>query len=91
MAPPHSSWIGSFRRVSAPLRGLHILDLGCGTGYISLMLGRGNHIVSLDLALEGVRITLARRRTPGGYTVGAGETLPFRETSFNAVAFTQAP
>lgn len=73
------------RKVSAPLRGLRILDLGCGTGHISLMLERENRIVSLDPALEGVRITRARRRTPGGYTVGAGEALPFREASFDAV------
>lgn len=73
------------RKVSMPLRGLRILDLGCGTGHISLMLEPDNHVVSLDPALEGVRITRARRRTPGGYAVGAGEALPFGDGSFDAV------
>jgi ubiquinone/menaquinone biosynthesis C-methylase UbiE len=73
------------RKVSAPLRGLHVLDLGCGTGHISLMMERDNHVVSFDPALEGVRMTRARRRTPGGFVVGGGEALPFRGESFDAV------
>lgn len=73
------------RRVSAPLQGLHILDLGCGTGHISLMMERHNHVVSFDPALEGVRITRARGRVSGGFVVGGGEALPFRGESFDAV------
>lgn len=73
------------RKVGAPLRGLRILDLGCGTGHISLMMEPHNHVVSFDPALQGVRTTRARRRTPGGSVVGGGEHLPFRDGSFDCV------
>lgn len=73
------------RRVSAPLRGLRVLDLGCGTGHISVMMEPHNRVVSFDPALEGVKITRARRRTAGGFVVGGGEALPFRNDSFDAV------
>jgi SAM-dependent methyltransferase len=72
-------------RVSRPLRGLDVLDLGCGTGHNSLLLERHNRLVSYDPALQGVRITRARRRTPGGCVVGGGEALPFRGASFDCV------
>jgi ubiquinone/menaquinone biosynthesis C-methylase UbiE len=73
------------RKVGGPLRGLRILDLGCGTGHISLMMERDNRVVSYDPALEGVRLTRRRRRTAGGFVVGGGEALPFRDASFDAV------
>jgi SAM-dependent methyltransferase len=73
------------RKVSAPLHGLRVLDLGCGTGHLSLLLERRNTVVSYDPALEGVRTTRARRRRPGGFVVGGGEHLPFRDASFDAV------
>ena len=73
------------RQVSAQLHGLRVLDLGCGTGHISRLLEASNHVVSYDPALQGVRITRARRRTAGGFVVGGGEALPFRDASFDAV------
>lgn len=73
------------RRVSAPLSGLRILDLGCGTGHLSLLMERRNHVVSYDPAYEGVAITRRRRRTRGGAVVGGGEQLPFRDSAFDGV------
>ncbi|HEX9417432.1 MAG TPA: class I SAM-dependent methyltransferase, partial [Methylomirabilota bacterium] len=73
------------RKVSAPFKGLDVLDLGCGTGHLSRMLERENRVVSYDPAFEGVRVTRERRRTPGAFVVGGGEHLPFRDESFDAI------
>ena len=73
------------RKVSAPFKGLDVLDLGCGTGHLSRMLERDNRVVSYDPAFEGVRTTRERRRTRGVFVVGGGEHLPFRDESFDAI------
>jgi ubiquinone/menaquinone biosynthesis C-methylase UbiE len=73
------------RKLTSELRGLRILDLGCGTGHVTLMFERANHVVSMDPALEGVAITRRRRRAPGGCVVGGGEALPFADGSFDCV------
>lgn len=73
------------RKVSAPFKGLDVLDLGCGTGHLSRMLERENRVVSYDPAFEGVRVTRERRRMPGAFVVGGGEHLPFRDESFDAI------
>src|SRR3989304_1894250 len=67
------------RKVARPLRGLRVLDLGCGTGHLSLLMEQHNTVVSYDPALQGVRTTRARRKTRGGCIVGGGEQLPFRD------------
>jgi len=73
------------RKVSRAFTGLRVLDLGCGTGQLSLLLERRNRVVSYDPALRALRMTRARRRTPGGCVVGGGEALPFRDGSFDCV------
>jgi len=73
------------RRVSAPLTGLRILDLGCGTGHLSLLMEQRNRVVSYDPAYQGVAITRRRRKTRAGAVVGGGEALPFRDGSFDGV------
>jgi 2-polyprenyl-6-hydroxyphenyl methylase/3-demethylubiquinone-9 3-methyltransferase len=73
------------RQVSAPFKGLDVLDLGCGTGHLSRTLERENRAVSYDPAFEGVRVTRERRRMPGAFVVGTGEHSPFRDESFDAI------
>ena len=73
------------RKVSAPFKGLDVLDLGCGTGHLSRMLERANRVVSYDPAFEGVKTTRERRQTRGAFVVGGGEHLPFRDESFDAI------
>ncbi len=73
------------KKVSMPLTGLRLLDLGCGTGHLSLLMEQHNTVVSYDTAFQGVHTTRARRKTPGGCVVGGGEHLPFRGESFHCV------
>ncbi|GII75437.1 hypothetical protein Sru01_04190 [Sphaerisporangium rufum] len=87
----------AFTRMAAlakPRSGDRILDVGCGTGYLTRILSPvvmpSGHVTGLDLAPEMVEY--ARRRAPGNcdYVVGAGQDLPFDEGSFDTVISTFA-
>ncbi|MGE5801789.1 MAG: class I SAM-dependent methyltransferase [Gemmatimonadota bacterium] len=66
--------------------GTRLLDVSCGTGsLLAAAQQRGVAPVGIDLSDEAVR--LAKRMAPGAeVTVGAGETLPFRDASFDFVS-----
>jgi len=59
-----------------------VLDLGCGTGFVSMNLGDWCTPVGLDLSLKMVEAY--RRRFPMG-VVGDAEVLPFKDKSFDYV------
>jgi SAM-dependent methyltransferase len=66
--------------------GLRVLDVGCGEGrFCRLLTVRGAKCVGLDLTRE--LLTAARAKTDGreAYVLGSGETLPFRDASFDLV------
>ncbi|NUP65324.1 MAG: methyltransferase domain-containing protein [Nonomuraea sp.] len=82
----------AFTRLAAltgPRPGTRILDVGCGTGYLSRILapvvGPDGHVTGLDPA--PAMIDYATRRAPGNctYTVGEGQALPFPDGSFDVV------
>ncbi|MDH3500871.1 MAG: class I SAM-dependent methyltransferase, partial [Acidimicrobiia bacterium] len=56
-----------------------ILDLGGGTGAANEVFG-DREVVAIDPAVE-----MLDRNTAGSRVVGAGERLPFRDGSFDAV------
>jgi len=69
-----------------------VLDLGCGTGVLTRMVGdrldpaRGGEAVGIDAAAR--MIELARKRRAGPTTrfeVAAAESVPFADASFDAV------
>src|SRR5262249_37407347 len=64
------------RKVSAPFKGLDVLDLGCGTGHLSRMLERDNRVVSYDPAFEGVRTTRERRQRPSTFPSATSSSTP---------------
>ena len=68
-----------------PVRGLHVLDLGCGNGRLSLWLARcGALVEGVDPAPEMVRA--ARDRVPGGvFSAGDAEDIPRADASFELV------
>ncbi|GAB3137915.1 hypothetical protein GCM10027161_20470 [Microbispora hainanensis] len=69
--------------------GHQILDVGCGTGYLTRMLaplvGREGRVTGLDPS--PAMIAHARRRSPGNcsYEVGEGQAMPFPDASFDIV------
>jgi ubiquinone/menaquinone biosynthesis C-methylase UbiE len=69
--------------------GDQILDVGCGTGYLTRLLtplvGPDGQVTGLDPSPP--MIEHARRRAPGNctYVVGEGQALPFPDTSFDVV------
>ncbi|MFC7382412.1 methyltransferase domain-containing protein [Sphaerisporangium rhizosphaerae] len=82
----------AFTRVAAagrPRAGDRVLDVGCGTGYLSRLLapvvGPGGHVTGLDPS--PAMVEYARRRAPGNcdYVVGGGQDLPFPDGSFDLV------
>jgi SAM-dependent methyltransferase len=73
-----------------PVRGLSVLDLGCGSGMHTLYLKRkGAHVHSLDLSWSLLRVT--RRRLAvrsagrGSLTQASAHALPFKGESFDIV------
>jgi SAM-dependent methyltransferase len=73
------------------IEGARVLDVGCQTGALSVVLGeRGARVVGLDTA-EWL-VEAARRRAQGWgvaaeFVVGRGEALPFESASFDVVTF----
>lgn len=72
------------RALARPVRGLRLLNLGCGTGGFSEAAGvAGASCWGVDLDPEAVAI--ARARVEGGVAHAAAEALPFRTGSFDVV------
>jgi SAM-dependent methyltransferase len=73
------------RALERPVRGLRLLNLGCGTGGFNLAAERAGALTwGVDLDHEAVAI--ARCRIPGGAVAhAAAEALPFRSGSFDVV------
>lgn len=70
-------------------RGLNVLDVGCGNGYVLSRYARHGAVVS-GVDLTGMAIDLSRKRfavdnLQGTFTQVDGNTLPFADASFDIV------
>jgi arsenite methyltransferase len=81
-------------RLLAPSRGEHVLDVGCGPGFlcesISNVVGSDGAVVGVDISVD--LIELCRRRSPPkwlSYAVGDATQLAQPDASFDAVVCTQ--
>jgi ubiquinone/menaquinone biosynthesis C-methylase UbiE len=75
--------------LSGAAPGDHVLDVGCGTGYLTRLLaplvGPDGRVTGLDPSPP--MLDHARRRAPGNcsYEAGEGQALPFPDGSFDVV------
>ena len=78
-----------FKKAIGTLRGLRLLDVGCGGGLLAECFAREGAIVSgVDLSLSS--LAAAERHSRAGrmsidYVNASGDSLPFRDSSFDAV------
>jgi ubiquinone/menaquinone biosynthesis C-methylase UbiE len=84
-----AAWIDLFRRV-IPGERLNILDVGCGTGEISLVLaGMGHRVTGIDLSEKMLGRAVAKAKTMSDiaveFNIGDAEQPPFAPGSFDAV------
>jgi ubiquinone/menaquinone biosynthesis C-methylase UbiE len=64
----------------------NLLDIGCGTGlFVEKYIENGGHATGLDISRK--MIEQARKRCKGiEFTIGTGEKLPFRDSTFDSVS-----
>ncbi|PZG21123.1 class I SAM-dependent methyltransferase [Nonomuraea aridisoli] len=84
-----------FTRLAAMVRpraGDRILDVGCGTGYLTRILspvaGPAGEVTGLDPSPAMIQYAAARARGNCRYVLGGAQTLPFPDGSFDAVTAT---
>ena len=71
-----------FQRFLAPQPGERVLDVGCGVGYYTVLLGEcGANLWGMDADLDAVLV--ARRLYGDRFLVGRAEELPFADNSFD--------
>jgi ubiquinone/menaquinone biosynthesis C-methylase UbiE len=91
-APQTPSAIRMLVHELGDLRGKTVLDLGCGTGDLSVILARrGGRVVGVDVSPASVRIALRRARANGvsdsmTARVMSAHSLAFADASFDVVA-----
>jgi len=68
---------------------MRILDVGCGTGFMSMILSElGHDVVGLDISKGMVRVAIEktkRKNVKIDFKLGDAENLPFRDNTFDAV------
>lgn len=85
----HETWIAPAFDLLGEVRGLRVLDLGCGHGMASVVLARRGAIVTAcDLSLGYAR-EASTRATANGFAIRTlvcnGEQLPFADGSFDRI------
>jgi ubiquinone/menaquinone biosynthesis C-methylase UbiE len=85
----HASWIRPAVNRLGDVRGLNVLDLGCGHGMASIVLARrGARVTACDLSLGYLREAQARAAANGvaaQWALADGERLPFADLVFDRI------
>lgn len=85
----HETWIRpAFERLGE-VRGLHVLDFGCGHGMAAIVLARrGAHVTAFDLSagyLDEARRRAHANRVSIDFVQANGERLPFADATFDRI------
>ena len=84
-----AAWDRMFALVLGGREGLQALDIGCGTGFLSLELAaRGHHVTGIDFAPEMLALAKAKAASAGAavrFEHADAENLPFDAASFDLV------
>ena len=87
---PRGAWIGEsefrlLRRLLRPACGESLLDVGCGTGYFTRRFActTGLRVVGLDPNTSWLEFARASSTGSERYCLGAAESLPFADRSFD--------
>jgi ubiquinone/menaquinone biosynthesis C-methylase UbiE len=84
----HDAWKAIFNKV-LPAGNIGVLDVGCGTGELSMLLaGMGYRVTGLDLSDKMLEIAKAKAAARGldiRYGKGDAENLPYDPETFDAV------
>jgi SAM-dependent methyltransferase len=85
----HETWIQPALAQLGDVRGLRVLDYGCGHGMAAVVLARaGAHVTAFDLSGGYVEEARARARANGvqaEFVQANGEYLPFADAAFDRV------
>lgn len=75
---------------TVPLKGMNILEVGCGSGSRSVAIAeRCSSVVAIEPSLESIALAIERNsRNNIQYQVGSAESLSFNNEEFDTVIFT---
>jgi len=62
-----------------------ILDVGCGTGYVSEKIERSTGVAIVGCDINRIRLSVSEKRVAGGVMVADATRLPFKDSSFDLV------
>lgn len=84
----HDAWFARVRAWAGPSP-LDALDVGCGTGFLALLLAEAGHrpvgVDNVDEMLALARAKASERGLPARFELGDADTLPFGDGSFDLV------
>ena len=84
IGPLRGPYILATLRNTSAAEGSAVLDIGSGGGFLAATLAdAGYDVVGIDPAMSAVRA--AAQHVPASFVLGAGETLPFANDSFDSV------